>query len=182
MGDRRHSNRETPLWEVGRSGPRVDADQANCWRECDFPVPILTTSPIPHLHRMFSGSSEGAGMSFDQKRESPTFTFLVVTLISSIAVGDVAKGYLAPSAATGVSCCLIGMAFVAWSRWDLRSKWWFWIALLVGMVLERPLILLLPWAAPHMTGPGAMVFVIPGFVAALGCVFLAEKICSSRST
>ena len=68
-------------------------------------------------------------MSSDQKRESPSFTFLVVTSISAIAAGNVAKGYLAPSAAMGVNCCFIGMAFVAWVRWDLRSKWRF--------VLER---------------------------------------------
>ena len=121
-------------------------------------------------------------MPSDQKRESPGVTFFAVTLVSAIAAGDIAKAHLQASAAMGVECCFIAMIVVAWVRWDLRSRWWFWLALLVGAALQLPLILLMPWAAPHMSGPGAMVFVIPGFLGALGCVFLAEKISSTHAT
>ena len=124
----------------------------------------------------------GSGMASDKKSESPSVAFFAATLVSAIAAGDIAKAQLQPNAAMGVECCFIAMTVVAWVRWDLRSRWWFWLALLVGAALQVPLMFLMPWAAPHMAGPGAMVFAIPGFVAALGCVFLAEKLSSTRSS
>ena len=101
---------------------------------------------------------------------------MVLTLIASIVASDIAKQHMQSNAAVGVGACTVGLIVVAKVRWDLKREWWFWVALCMGAALQLPLIFLMPWAAPHLTGTGAMAFVIPEFLMALGCVFLAEKI------
>ena len=107
---------------------------------------------------------------------------MAVTFLASIVVPTLLKQRTSANVAWGTGACLIGLIFAARSRWELKEQWWFWLALLVGATLQVPLIFAVPWAAPHMTGPGAMVFVIPGFLMAVGCVFLAEKIFSTHSS
>jgi peptidoglycan/LPS O-acetylase OafA/YrhL len=107
------------------------------------------------------------------------FTMLIV--IAAIAASDIAKQHMRGDAAVGVGGCTIVLLAVAKIRWDLKAEWWFWAALCIGAALQLPLILFMPWAAPHLTGIGAMAFVIPGFLMALGCVFLAEKIFANNN-
>ena len=62
------------------------------------------------------------------------------------------------------------------AHWELKSKWWFWAALSIGAAAQLPFVFLMPWSNPHLTGIGAMAFVLPGFLMTLGCIFLAEKL------
>jgi len=101
---------------------------------------------------------------------------MILIVIAAIVASDIAKHHMAGSPAVGIGGCTIVLLAVARVRWDLKGAWWFWVALCLGAVLQLPLIFLMPWAAPTLTGIGAMAFVIPGFLMALGCVFLAEKI------
>jgi hypothetical protein len=112
----------------------------------------------------------------DQQKNDPSIWFMVLILIAAIVASDIAKQHMGGSAAVGVGGCTIVLLAVARIRWDLKGKWWFWGALCIGAALQLPLLFLMPWAAPHLTGIGAMAFVIPGFLMALGCVFLAEKV------
>ena len=111
----------------------------------------------------------------DQRKELSIW-FILLIVIAAIVASDIAKQYMQNNAAAGVGGCTIVVLAVARIRWDLKGEWWFWIALCIGAALQLPLILFMPWAAPHLTGMGAMAFVIPGFLMALGCVFLAEKL------
>ena len=112
----------------------------------------------------------------DLQKDEPGIWFIMLIVIAAIVASDIAKQHMRGNAAVGVGGCTIVLIAVARIRWDLKGEWWFWVALCIGAALQLPLILLMPWAAPQLTGIGAMAFVIPGFLIALGCVFLAEKV------
>jgi hypothetical protein len=115
-------------------------------------------------------------MVADQQKNEPSFLFMVLTLIAAIVASDIAKQHMRSSAAAGVACCTIALIAVARIRWELKGEWWYWVALCIGAALQLPLVFLMPWSDRYLTGIGAMAFVIPGFLMALGCVFLAEKV------
>jgi hypothetical protein len=117
-----------------------------------------------------------------EKKEDYSFSFMVLTFIASIVVLSVAKQHMRGSAAVGVGVCTIPLIFAAKIRWDLKGRWWFWIALCVGAALQLPLVFLMPWSDRYLTGTGAMAFAIPGFLMACGCIFLAEKIFAKRTS
>jgi hypothetical protein len=112
----------------------------------------------------------------DQRKNEPGILFIILIVIAAIVASDIAKQHMRGSAAVGVGGCTIVLIAVARIRWDLKGEWWFWVALCLGAPLQLPLILLMPWSDRYLTGIGAMAFVIPGFLMALGCVFLAEKV------
>lgn len=113
-------------------------------------------------------------MAEQQKNEFSLF-FTMLIVVAAIVASDIAKQHMRGNAALGIGGCTIVLLVVARIRWDIKGEWWFWAALCIGAALQLPLIFFMPWAAPHLTGIGAMAFVIPGFLMALGCVFLAEK-------
>jgi hypothetical protein len=118
----------------------------------------------------------------DQKKNDPSILFMMLTLVVAILANDIAKQHMRSSAAVGVAACTIGLFAVARIRWELKGKWWYWVALLAGAALQLPLIFLMPWSDRYLTGIGAMAFVIPGFLMAYGCVLLAEKMFASVSS
>ena len=115
-------------------------------------------------------------MAADKQRNRPGVLFIILIVIAAIVASGVTKKYMPGSAAVGVGGCTIVLLAAARVRWDLKGKWWFWAALFLGAALQLPLIFLMPWSDRYVTGIGAMAFVIPGFLLALGCVFLAEKV------
>jgi hypothetical protein len=117
----------------------------------------------------------------DHRKGEPGIWFIMLMVIAAIVASDIAKQHVQGNAAVGVGGCTIVLLAVARIRWDLKREWWFWVALCMGAALQLPLIFLMPWAAPHLTGIGAMAFVVPGFLMALGCVFLAEKVFASST-
>jgi len=115
----------------------------------------------------------------NEQEDKPSILFIMLIVVLAIVASDIAKQHMPGSASVGVGGCTIVLLAVARIRWDLKAEWWFWVSLSIGAALQLPLIFLMPWAAPHLTGIGAMAFVIPGFLVALGCVFLAEKVFAS---
>ena len=107
---------------------------------------------------------------------------MVLVFLAAVIISSMLKQYTSGNAAWGVGACAIALMIAAKTRWDLKGEWWFWVALCMGAALQLPLIFLMPWAAPHLTGMGAMAFVIPGFLMALGCVFLAEKVFANSTS
>jgi EamA domain-containing membrane protein RarD len=118
----------------------------------------------------------------DQKNDRPGILFMMLTLIAAIVASDIAKQHMQSNIAIGVACCLIGLIVAAKVRWDLRGRWWFWVALCVGALMQLPLVLFMPWSNRYLTGTSATAFVIPGFLMALGCVFFAEKIFANSTS
>ena len=115
-------------------------------------------------------------MAKQEKRDPYSFSFMVLTFFVFIVTATTANHLMNASAAWGAGACLVALIVAAKSRWDLKEEWWFWVALCLGATLQLPLIVIMPWAAPHMNGIAATALVIPGFVMALGCVFLAERV------
>jgi hypothetical protein len=97
-----------------------------------------------------------------EKKDEYPFSFMVLILLAAVIVSSIAKQHTNSNAAQGTGACIIALMVAAKSRWELRGKWWFWVALCVGAALQLPLIFLMPWAAPHLTGSGAMAFCHPG--------------------
>ena len=112
----------------------------------------------------------------DKQKNDPSAWFIMLIVIVAIFVSDLAKHHVKANAAVGAGACTIVLLAVARTRWDLKGKWWFWVALCVGSALQLPLIFLMPWSDRYITGIGAMAFVIPGFLMALGCVFITERL------
>lgn len=118
-------------------------------------------------------------MVANDQRQQPSVWFITLIVIAAIVASDIAKQHVRGNAAVGIGGCTIVLLAVARIRWDLKKEWWFWAALCVGAALQLPLIFFMPWSDRYLTGIGAMAFVIPGFLLALGCVFLAEKVFAS---
>jgi peptidoglycan/LPS O-acetylase OafA/YrhL len=129
----------------------------------------------PHRHK-------AAAVADQDKKDPYPFSFMFLVLLAMVITHSIAKGYMNDNAAWGAGVCVLAVIAPAKLRWELRHEWWFWFALLVGALLQLPFVFFMPWAAPHLTGPGAMVFATPGFLMALGCVFLAEKIFAKESS
>jgi peptidoglycan/LPS O-acetylase OafA/YrhL len=116
-----------------------------------------------------------------EKKDVYPFSFMVLIFLAAVIISSIAKQHTNSNAAWGTGACTIALMVAAKTRWELKGKWWFWAALCVGAAVQLPLVFLMPWAAPHLTGMGAMAFVIPGFLMALGCLFLAEKVFASST-
>lgn len=112
----------------------------------------------------------------EQSPNQPSFLFMMVTLIAAILIGDVVKTHVQSRLADAAACSLLALAVAAQSRWDLKRKSWFWAALGLGAILQLPIIFLMPWQTRHLTAMAALAFVLPGFLMALACIFLAEKL------
>ena len=113
--------------------------------------------------------------------EAYSFAFFVLTFLSFVVVWTVAKHLVRADAAMGLGVCTGMVMIAARTRWDLKAKWWFWAALVFSGALQVPFILFLPWNRPQLTGAGAMLFAVPAFLVALGCVFLVEKAFASST-
>ena len=111
-----------------------------------------------------------------EKKDAYPFSFMVLTLLAAITISSIAKKHTNSNAAWGTGACTIALVVAAKTRWELKGKWWFWAALCIGAALQLPLVFLMPWSHQYLTGTGAMAFVIPGFLAACGCIWLAEKL------
>jgi hypothetical protein len=105
----------------------------------------------------------------------------MLTIIAAILASDLAKQHMRSSAAVGVGGCAIALIAAPRIGWKLRGRWWYWVALCVGAALQLPLVFLMPWSDRYLTGIGAMAFVIPGFLMAYGCVYLAEKLFADKT-
>jgi hypothetical protein len=114
-------------------------------------------------------------MASDNGRVNFSFTFTVITFLASIIVFSIAKSHAHGDAAMGWTCCTIVTIVAARLRWELKHEWWFWTALLFGIGLQIPMVLLFPWNKPYLTGTGGLAMSIPGFVLTSGCIWLAEK-------
>ena len=111
-----------------------------------------------------------------------TFTFMVLTFLTSILVFSFAKVHARGAAAMGWTCCTIVTIVAAKLQWEWKREWWFWFALLFGIGLQIPLVLLFPWDRPNLNGTGGLALAIPGFVITFGCIWLAGKIFSSSAS
>jgi hypothetical protein len=118
----------------------------------------------------------------EEKQDQYPLSFMVLAFLAFIVIATIAKHLTNANVAWGLGACSVALIVAARSRWELKEEWWFWVALGIGAALQLPLILMMPWAAPHLSGIGATIFALPGFLMALGCVFIAEKVFANRNS
>ena len=116
-----------------------------------------------------------------EKKDVYPFSFMVLVFLAAVIVASIAKQHTNSSAAWGTGACTIALMIAAKTHWELKGEWWYWVALCIGAALQLPLVFLMPWSDRYLTGTGAMAFVIPGFLMASGCIFLAEKVFASST-
>lgn len=76
----------------------------------------------------------------------------------------------------GAAVCTSAVFLVVAVRWDLRRHLWFWITIGFSLLLQTPLVLLLPWRVRGSTGISALPICLLSYAIAFGCVKLAEKL------
>jgi len=108
-----------------------------------------------------------------------TFAFLAVLCTSPLFfllnyLGDPGKG-------KGAWCCAATVVIIIKSQWDLRNRLWFWITIFLGIALQVPFVLLVPWASIH---PGMALVPIGALdiCVVYGSIKLVEKVMTRGAT
>ena len=78
----------------------------------------------------------------------------------------------------GAWICAGLVLLVMKSHWDLRESPWFWLSISVALLLQVPIILLIPWGNRGLTGISLVPVAVVDYGLVYGCVKLAEKMAS----
>jgi hypothetical protein len=66
------------------------------------------------------------------------------------------------------------------TRWDLRGSLWFWMSIGVALLVQVPIVLLIPWGNRGLTGISLLPVAVVDYGLVYGCVKLAEKMASKN--
>ena len=77
------------------------------------------------------------------------------------------------------SCCAVVM-LAAMSRWDLKRRLWFWVAMGVIVLAQVPIVVLVPWGAKGINGRAVYPIAIADGSFAYGCLKLAGYLIKAR--
>lgn len=66
-------------------------------------------------------------------------------------------------------------------RWDLRKSAWFWVAILIGALLQLPFVVFVPWTNRYMSFVSFLPFGLLDYAMVYGCIKLAEKVAKKSS-
>ena len=61
-------------------------------------------------------------------------------------------------------------------RWNLRKNAWFWVAILIGALLQLPFVMFVPWTNKYMSFVSFLPFGLLDYAVVYGCIKLAEKV------
>ncbi|HLJ90554.1 MAG TPA: hypothetical protein VKZ53_27340 [Candidatus Angelobacter sp.] len=82
----------------------------------------------------------------------------------------------------GAAICAALILLVVRSYWDLRMSPWFWLSIGVAILLQVPIVMLVPWGNRSLTGPVFLPLGFADYYLIYGCVKLAEKLENRRDT
>ncbi len=74
----------------------------------------------------------------------------------------------------GAWACFTVVLLSIISRWDLRKHLWFWIAIALVVLIQIPIVVLIPWGGKGITGRGVFPVAIVDGALAYGSLKLAE--------
>ena len=94
--------------------------------------------------------------------------FVLPVLLSFVAFGKWEMGI-------GAWICAGLVGLVVKSHWDLRGSSWFWLSICVAILLQVPIVLLIPWGNRGLTGISLLPVAVVDYGLVYGCVKLAEK-------
>lgn len=105
-------------------------------------------------------------------------TFGVV--VCGIVVGEAfSHGDMGKMRAAGLCACIFFMTI--WLRWDLRTKFWFWLTLGVLGAAHLPLLLFVRWTDTSYPGYGLLPAALVDFAVVYGPIRLIETAVANRS-
>jgi hypothetical protein len=78
----------------------------------------------------------------------------------------------------GAWVCTGLVLLVVKSHWDLRVSPWFWLSIGVALLLQVPIVLLIPWGNRGLTGISLLPVAVVDYGLVYGGVKLAEKMAS----
>jgi hypothetical protein len=76
----------------------------------------------------------------------------------------------------GAWICLTFVMLVVRIRWDLRRHVWFWITIGLTLLLQIPLVLVIPWNDRNLTWFILLPVAILDYAVVYGCVRFVEKL------
>jgi hypothetical protein len=74
----------------------------------------------------------------------------------------------------GAGICAGIVVLIVKSHWDLRGSPWFWLSIGVAILLQVPIVLLIPWGNRGLTGMSLLPVAVADYGLVYGCVKLAE--------
>jgi hypothetical protein len=60
------------------------------------------------------------------------------------------------------------------NRWNLRKHVWFWIAIAFVVLVQVPIVVLIPWGGKGLTGRAVFPIAIVDGALSYGCLKMAE--------
>lgn len=128
---------------------------------------------------------QGALMPASEGKESPrdvTAKWAYIALLCSSPIlflfaylGNFYEG-------VGATGCSVLILIVIRTRWDLRKHSWFWITIVFAVLLQVPIILLVPWKNRNLTGISILPIVLLDYGIVWGCIKLVEKVTRRHPT
>ena len=75
----------------------------------------------------------------------------------------------------GAWICAGIVVLVVRSHWDLRGSPWFWLTIGFAILLQVPVVKLVPWDHRGLTGPSLLPLAALDYYLMYGCLKLVEK-------
>ena len=113
------------------------------------------------------------------QRESPRkltagFAYLILLCSSPILLIFFLVGGL--QIGIGAWICTAFVMLVVRIRWDLRRYVWFWITICLALLLQIPLVMVVPWNDRNLTWIILFPIATLDYAVVYGCVRLVEKL------
>lgn len=80
----------------------------------------------------------------------------------------------------GAWICTTIVLLVVGVRWDLRRRYWFWIAIGFGFLLQTPLIFLVPWNNRNLIWITVLPLGVLDYFLVYYCVKTTERLTASN--
>ena len=82
----------------------------------------------------------------------------------------------------GAGICAGIVVLIVKSHWDLRGSPWFWLSIGVAILLQVPIVMLIPWGNRGLTGMSLLPVAVVDYGLVYGSVKLAEKMTKGSSS
>ena len=76
----------------------------------------------------------------------------------------------------GAAPCFALVLLVIMVRWDLRKHIWFWLVILSAMLLQIPIVVLIPWGNRDITGISILPVAALDYGIVYGGIKLIERL------
>lgn len=103
---------------------------------------------------------------------SAKFAFIALLCSSPILIPFAYFGRIEQG--LGASGCFVMVILALRYRWDLRGYVWFWLAIVVILLIQIPVVVLTPWGA--LAGRSIYPIAIADGALSCGCLKLAEML------